>query len=61
VGRARRLLTETGLTVTRIAQECGFHNLSNFNSQFRMIAGDTPQRFRAEKGHGSELNPLSRE
>jgi AraC-like DNA-binding protein len=50
VGRARRMLAETSLTVTRIAQECGFHNLSNFNSQFRMIVGDTPQRFRAEKG-----------
>ena len=46
VGHARRLLAETGLTITRVAHECGFHNLSNFNGQFRMIAGVTPQKFR---------------
>ena len=46
VGRARRLLAETDLAVTQIAHECGFHNLSNFNGQFRMIAGATPQEFR---------------
>lgn len=46
VGRARRLLTETDLAVTRIAAECGFRNLSNFNSQFRAIAGATPMQLR---------------
>jgi len=46
VGRARRLLAETDLAVTRIAAECGFHNLSNFNSQFRAIAGVTPMQLR---------------
>jgi AraC-like DNA-binding protein len=46
VGHARRLLAETGMTITRVAHECGFHNLSNFNGQFRMIAGVTPQKFR---------------
>ena len=46
VGRARRLLTETDLSVTHIAAECGFRNLSNFNGQFREIAGVTPMELR---------------
>ena len=46
VGRARRLLLETDLPVTRIAAECGFRNLSNFNSQFRAIAGHAPMQLR---------------
>jgi AraC-like DNA-binding protein len=54
VGRARRMLAETDLTVTQIAQECGFRNLSNFNSQFRTIAGDTPQKLRLSRS-GSDV------
>jgi oligopeptide transport system substrate-binding protein len=46
LAEARRLLAETDLAVTRIAAECGFHNLSNFNSQFRAIAGVTPIQLR---------------
>jgi AraC-like DNA-binding protein len=48
VGRARRLLAESDLAVTQIAAECGFRNLSNFNSQFREIAGVTPMQYRAD-------------
>jgi AraC-like DNA-binding protein len=48
VGRARRLLVESDLAVTQIAAECGFRNLSNFNSQFREIAGVTPMQYRAD-------------
>lgn len=46
VGRARRLLLETSLTVTAIAHRCGFRNLSNFNAQFRRIVGRSPADFR---------------
>ena len=48
VGRARRLLVESDLAVTQIAAECGFRNLSNFNSQFREIAGVTPMKYRTD-------------
>jgi AraC-like DNA-binding protein len=48
VGRARRLLVESDLAVTQIAAECGFRNLSNFNSQFREIAGVTPMQYRTD-------------
>lgn len=46
IGRARRMLMETSLSVTAVAQRCGFRNLSNFNTQFRRLAGQTPQAFR---------------
>jgi transcriptional regulator GlxA family with amidase domain len=46
IGRARRMLMETSLSVTAVAQRCGFRNLSNFNTQFRRLAGQTPQSFR---------------
>jgi AraC-like DNA-binding protein len=40
------MLMETSLSVTAVAQRCGFRNLSNFNTQFRRLAGQTPQSFR---------------
>ncbi len=33
-------------TIAETAYECGFRNLSNFNRQFRRIAGCTPSEFR---------------
>ena len=46
VGRARRLLLDTTLSVAEVARACGFKNLSNFNSHFRRIAGVTPAAVR---------------
>jgi AraC-like DNA-binding protein len=46
VGRARRLLLDTALSVAEVARACGFKNLSNFNAQFRRIAGLTPAAVR---------------
>lgn len=46
LGRARWLLTETAQPINAIARECGFRNLSHFNTQFRAAAGTTPVRFR---------------
>ena len=46
VGRARRLLLDTTLSVADAARACGFRNLSNFNAQFRRIAGVTPAALR---------------
>lgn len=49
VGRARRLLTDTDLPVAAVARACGFRNLSNFNAQFRTIAGLTPAAVRRQQ------------
>lgn len=46
VGQARDLLLETTHPVTRIAEDCGFQNLSNFNVQFQRLCGSSPQAFR---------------
>lgn len=46
LGRAQRMLMETDLSVTAVAQRCGYQNLSNFNAQFRRRLGCSPQAFR---------------
>lgn len=50
IGRARRMLMETSLSVTAVAQRSGFRNLSHFNVQFRRLAGQSPQAFRRACG-----------
>ena len=46
VGRACRLLLDTNRSVTEVALESGFNNLSNFNEQFLGIKGVTPRVYR---------------
>lgn len=46
VSRACRMLTETDESVMRIALECGFENLSNFNRQFLRHTRETPRQYR---------------
>lgn len=46
LGRACRLLLETGRTVSEIAFASGFGNLSNFNRSFRLARGMSPRTFR---------------
>ena len=46
VRHAIRLLAESNIKISIIAQECGFHNLSNFNEQFKKIMGLTPKDYR---------------
>lgn len=48
IGRACRLLLETDLTISEIAFQCGFENLSNFNGCFRDAKSTTPKIFRTE-------------
>lgn len=43
---AVNLLRSTDRGIADIAYECGFRNLSNFNRQFRNIAGVTPSEYR---------------
>lgn len=42
IGYACKLLIENKLSVSSIAFECGFNNLSNFNRHFKSITGKTP-------------------
>lgn len=43
---ARRLLKDTGRSVTTIAFECGYEDLSSFYRAFRRQTGEPPQRWR---------------
>lgn len=45
VGYACKLIQEERLTVSEIAFESGFHNISNFNRQFKRITGKTPSSY----------------
>ncbi|THJ74139.1 helix-turn-helix domain-containing protein [Candidatus Frankia alpina] len=43
---ARRRLTESELTVTEVAQLCGFSSSSQFSTAFRRETGMSPRAFR---------------
>ena len=47
---ARDLLEGSDKTVSEVAYEVGYKNLSNFNRQFRALCGCSPREFRAKKG-----------
>lgn len=42
---ACKLLTENRLSIHDIAQQCGFHNMSLFNRQFKAIKACTPSEY----------------
>ncbi|MZL71105.1 helix-turn-helix domain-containing protein [[Ruminococcus] torques] len=42
------LLRNTDRSISDIAFDTGFHNLSNFNRQFRTKVGCSPQTYRKE-------------
>jgi AraC family transcriptional activator of mtrCDE len=56
---AAGLLTETGLTVTAVAAEVGYHSESAFSRAFRVATGSTPARFRRESGGRRPAPPVS--
>ncbi len=50
VEKAIKLLKKTELSVTEIAQKCGFGSLSSFNKTFRRNLGVTPREYRLGQG-----------
>lgn len=46
IGYACKLLVEKDLSISGLAQECGYPTLSNFNRQFKAIAGLTPSAYK---------------
>lgn len=46
IGYACKLLAEEDLSVARIAYQCGYSTLSNFNRQFKAISGLTPREYK---------------
>jgi len=46
VGHACKLLTDKNESITQIAFECGFNNVSNFNRCFKMMKKISPREYR---------------
>ena len=46
--RACHLLRETKYQIRRVATECGFSSISNFNKQFRKAEGISPKAYRSQ-------------
>ena len=46
VERAKQLLTETGLSLREISEECGYSTESYFMKQFKSVTGVTPTAYR---------------
>lgn len=47
VAQACRLLADESLSISTIAFESGFNNISHFNKQFREITGGSPREYRS--------------
>lgn len=45
IGYACKLLLEDKQSITAVAYESGFNNISNFNKQFRIIKGTSPRSY----------------
>lgn len=48
IGNASRLLIDTTQSISEIAYNCGFNNISNFNRLFKKRKGSTPKKFRED-------------
>lgn len=48
VVHATKLLTESQMSITDVAYECGFNNFSHFNKLFKEITGKSASKYRGE-------------
>ncbi len=55
IGYACKLMFEENLSISQIAFECGFGNLSNFNQQFKKIKLVTPSQFISQLNKKEQL------
>ncbi len=55
LGNASRLLIDTTESVSEVAYNCGFNNISNFNRLFKKKKGCTPKEFRESYSYGSRI------
>lgn len=56
VGRASTLLSRTDLSMSVIAEKCGFHDAAHFARKFRATTGRTPTTYRREfRAYGPAL------
>jgi AraC-like DNA-binding protein len=46
VDHAKKLILATEMTMSAIAQDCGFSNSSQFSETFRKVAGVSPSKFK---------------
>lgn len=46
VDAAKQYLTESDLSISEIAKQCGFHDISNFGRTFKKETGHTPREYR---------------
>ena len=46
IDNAKKLLSETDMTVTEISRECGYSSYNYFVRQFRMSEGCSPSEYR---------------
>lgn len=53
IAEAQLLLRRTDQPITRVAVDCGFATMSNFNAQFRARVGCSPRAYRAADRLGS--------
>jgi AraC-like DNA-binding protein len=55
LGHASRLLIDTTQSVSEVAYNCGFNNISNFNRLFKKKKGCTPKVFRENYSYGNRI------
>jgi AraC-like DNA-binding protein len=55
LGHASRLLIDTMQSVSEVAYNCGFNNISNFNRLFKKKKGCTPKEFRENYSYGNRV------
>ncbi len=49
VGKAKKLLADTDLPLSEIAEKCGFSDVSVFAKNFKKVSGSTPNAYRKNK------------